>query len=768
MQLQLMGLREGENGKRTHKFYDHYVTGAPDLFQNIDKHVNKFAKDDRWNIYFNIFEGHRGKTFVRQNIIPFDIDKIEPKRKLETAKLAVSCLKLKWEDCLVSFSGNGIQFFVILNEAWTSDEYFKEKRQFYKAITSNIQRALKGAGLKGNIDDSVWGKYQFMRIPNTANVKPHGTTQAEIICAKCRIIDDWNWPIVAGIPSVEKKDYVNRKVQKAHGDPDHDTIIKECEFIKWNFEKPGQVSENQWYAALSIVGHFKEGEQQCHKMSEKHPGYTHSETEMKYEQAITSSGPRTCTNIETLWDKCHTCRHYNKDLTSPILIKGPHYIKTLSNGFHEIVQSKDGNPSKGSPCYEDLRRYFEKSNKYVSVFQTESCHTYNGKHWEICPDAKIKSFAQDNFRPTAKNNMRSEFKGIVLSTNGVNEDWFDHTTVGKVNLSNGVLDLKSMEMLPHSTKYGFVNVLPYDYEPNAICPNFDQFMNDIMMKRQDLIDILYEYLGYALVGGDCRYQKALLLIGEGSNGKSTLINVVRALVGDFSTAITLSELKDPQHRYNLIGKLFNLSEETSTDAFMDSSIFKNLVTGGEMSVKLVYKPPFITRNKAKFIISMNELPFSRDSTKAFFRRLLMVPFDEEFTHDKGNMDENIEDKLMEELPGILNKLIEGYKRLERQRRFTHSDIIAQNVEEYRNILDLTYQWKSECMQRDGSVEFLDFATMYTSYCDYLRENGEKQVTCNTFSKKIKKHLRNPTRTRINGVLKRGYKGWKLVPLHSNF
>jgi Predicted ATPase len=145
-----------------------------------------------------------------------------------------------------------------------------------------------------------------------------------------------------------------------------------------------------------------------------------------------------------------------------------------------------------------------------------------------------------------------------------------------------VLDIKTRTLSPHSPKYGFRYVLPYDYDPIAVCTAFDFFINDVMMGDQDQIKILQEYMGYIMSGSDYIYNKALWLAGSGRNGKSTFIDILKALIGKGNYSIlSIKEISEEKFsRDCLDGKLANFSEETTPEELHDSGPFKNLTGEG--------------------------------------------------------------------------------------------------------------------------------------------------------------------------------------------
>jgi putative DNA primase/helicase len=133
----------------------------------------------------------------------------------------------------------------------------------------------------------------------------------------------------------------------------------------------------------------------------------------------------------------------------------------------------------------------------------------------------------------------------------------------------------------------------------------------------------------------------------------------------------------------LEGRLFNIGDENSPKSFMNNETFRSLVTGDEVDVKHLYAQPYSIRNRAKLIFNCNKMPESGEHTPAILRRLLFVPFDATFELGVEGTDTDIDAKLAMELPGILNRCIEGYLRLKKQGKFTEASSSDEILEDYR-------------------------------------------------------------------------------------
>lgn len=753
--IQILGLRPYFNEKKQqwdvtdNTFFkkNWRADSVAGILKNLDQYLEKIPAKERFNLFYTVANCADGKReFREQHVLVFDVDGISEEAKADTKLLApyvttiCGALGVNEQDTGIVFSGNGIHFIVGLATPIIDPTYFDLNRRHYSAMLDKIKAALVKASLPGKPDPAVFDARRIMRLPGTLN-KKEGKPERRCIVLQPNV-HPVSFDIVqlSGLPSVEAADHINPQTLRRYPRPDTTAVISGCDFLKFCKDNPNDVSEEQWYASLSILPRLENGRDLAHEYSRGYSGYSEVETDAKIEQALAASGPRTCSNINKTWGKCSGCPHFEK-VTSPIMIQGPNHIKTKDNGFHEIVLDSLGNPKKGKPCFEDLRRYFEQIQPYVVLGESKICLVWTGKFWREMKDSYLESFAQEHFNPTAKTDMTCEFRNLICRTNLRSTDWFTVTTSRRINFNNGVLDLDKMELVPHSIDFGFRYVLPYDYDSEAKAPRFEKFMQEIMRERQELCDILLEYAGYCFSNDTCWTQKALIMTGEGANGKSTLMNVLRSLAGKENYAsLTLSDLKAETNRQQLDGRLFNLAEETPTYAMAESSLFKNLVSGGETTVKMLYKQPYTIANKCKLMFACNELPKTKDTTKGFFRRLLIVPFDRVFEGEER--DSFLEEKLMQELPGIFNLVIRGYKRLKKQRGFSEADAVAKEIEQYRLELDTVALWFDRCVE-DSKIATcegapLQLSKLYAGYKFFTENNGEKPEVYTTFGKRMMK------------------------------
>jgi putative DNA primase/helicase len=292
-----------------------------------------------------------------------------------------------------------------------------------------------------------------------------------------------------------------------------------------------------------------------------------------------------------------------------------------------------------------------------------------------------------------------------------------------INVKNGMLDWKQKKIYPHSPHFLSSIQSPIIYDPNARCPNIEKFMSEVV--PADCVDLLYEFIGYCLLP-DSRFEKAFLLIGEGANGKSVFLDILKAFIGkkDNISAESLQHLADDKYRAaSLFGKLVNIHDDLSAKALSDSDMFKTLVSGNMISVEEKFEKAFPMENTARLIFSTNMLPVTRDISPAYYRRWIIIRFP--YTFEGINADTNLKSKLTtpEELSGLLNIAIIGLQRLFKNDGFSEVDRVKQELERYKTENDSVRAFVESCCNIDKGNKTMKTAskTLYDTYKEWCRE-----------------------------------------------
>jgi len=702
-----------------------------DLFDNIEADLDKVLKtSDQQNLFYTVahhLEGERKfQSWQAQNIIPFDLDGIDLDRIDEYPPLLAKALDLDLDKCAVVYSGNGCHILVHV-PLWTDKAFIKKARLGYRQLLDRVVAACGGAGLPIDKDTTAWDYARILRVPFTKNIKEKKnkeTGELETIIKTCTLKSNGLTEQAFNVPVLDKPRDNLSLAKGAWPEPDIEEITKECHFFKWLKESPNEVHEPHAYAMLSITGHFADDNNtsSAYWSNFSSPSINSKELAEFTEQAITTSGPRTCEGIGQIFGDCDKCPHYNK-VTSPILLKSDKHIGTEHLGFTLLG-------AKGSKIrqYDDLVAYFKREHSYKHIAESGEIYAYNKTHYAPYLHAEVKKFANDHFTKPIKDNERVEYLRAVEANDVTPLSFLSKTPEGKINLANGVLDILSGVLDTHSDEYNFTYCLPYNYDPNAICDTYDKFLDDVTIGRQDLKNILNEYLGYCIYGGEYIYHKALILSGGGKNGKSTYVDIIRALMGEENTANVplISINTNPFALAEMQRALVNISEEEPPSCFKETGTFKNLTGNNTVMAQRKFKSPFKFLSKAKIVITYNEMPFIKDTSTGMRRRLLIVPFDLDLENNPTKVNTNIHKELAGELSGIFNRALEGYLRLKKQGGFSKSDSVEAEVKEVLESSSTFHLWWSERVTRkDG--EKLKINDVFDDYRQYMEDSGERNI-----------------------------------------
>lgn len=772
MAIQITGLRpkiSNPSDLEDYTIFDKYKISAqsiPDLFENIDSYIGRIPVAERYNLFFTVAQcGNKKRSFESQEVIAFDLDGIDTSKLEEYISIFCSTLGVKREETGIVNSGNGLHFYIGLEVPIVSKEFFSQNRLHYKSLLAALETAIKAHSLPiGKCDPAIFDHRRILRLPGSINKKPGREDK------KCELIQPNITPILfditvaSGLPTVTKDDAIHKDFLRKYPKTDNEAILKGCDFLQFCFTSPEKVSEPQWYAALSITARMQNGAELSHNMSKNHPGYSFEKTETKINHALLASPPRKCKSINDAWGACRGCKNFEK-VESPIMLRSAQSIPTESTGFHIVTVTQSG-AMKYIPCYKDLRDYFEKLNPYVT--QGGECFLFNGQFYKPVENSYLENFAQENFNPYAQTFMTREFRELVLRTNMAEVSFWSKTTKRKVNFNNGVLDIDTMELLPHSKDYGFKYVLPFDYDAKAKAPRFEKYLKDVTLNREDLMRNLLEFSGYALSGDDCWIGKCLLLLGSGANGKSTFMEVLGQVVGsDNFSSVKMTDLWDSQKVAMLDGKLFNMFEEVNTKSFNDSTDFKALITGGIVTAKKVYKPPFNFANKAKFIYACNDLPKTLDFSEGFYRRFLIIPFDAQFTSESEGFDPHIKEKLAKEKSGIFNMILKAYHAVLKRGGFDIGQNSIEELNDYKDTSDPVMVWIKNYLKKSDDENYrLSAGEMFQHFTEFCLTSGYKKqldlINVIWFMRRILKILNvQAIKFKTDGITKRGLRGYAL-------
>lgn len=313
-----------------------------------------------------------------------------------------------------------------------------------------------------------------------------------------------------------------------------------------------------------------------------------------------------------------------------------------------------------------------------------------------------------------------------------------------VNVRNGLLDIRDMSFKEHTPSYLSTVQLNVEYNPQAHCPQFKKFLNEVLDCK--LIPLVQEIVGYLLTTNTVS-QKAFVFWGPARTGKSTLLWVVEyLLLGKKNVSnIPWQEIGDKFKTAELLGKLANVFSDLPSKSIDDTGIFK-VVTGEDyLMAEKKNKNPFKFKPFARLVFSCNELPRNYvDRTEGFYRRLIIVPFSRQI--EKSKIDKALKYKFQREKEGILNWALEGLKRLyENNFEFSENELTDGVKKEYKRENNNVISFVEECCELDGLFS-CSRIELYEAYKEFCVEAGLKALSQIKFNKELEGNF-NITRSR---------------------
>lgn len=395
----------------------------------------------------------------------------------------------------------------------------------------------------------------------------------------------------------------------------------------------------------------------------------------------------------------------------------------------------------------------------LGVADGERFYLYEGGVWNQLSDLTVKRKLRDFLHDLAPDSwtekLELQYIGALLREAEYLNDLDEKRDY--INLQNGMLSLNSFELLPHDPSYHSSIQVRIPYTPEVTCPLFLQFLNEVFQEDEELISVVQEMFGYCLTA-ETRAEKAFVLYGAGSNGKSVLLSVLKALCGKKNTSsVPLAELENPFARHEIVSKTLNLAAENEVDdKGLNTQYFKAIVSGDPIHVDVKHGKGFMYEPVCKLVFATNRLPYSRDKSPAFPRRLVILPFRARFS--KNTADKHLREKLESELPGILNFALEGLKRLRGQNYdFSHSKAAEQMLTEYRATINPMLSFVSDCVEPAPGVGRVLRKRLRDEFVRWCRENGHTglaEMTTKKFWEAFRKVLDEErieyTETKSNG------------------
>jgi len=347
----------------------------------------------------------------------------------------------------------------------------------------------------------------------------------------------------------------------------------------------------------------------------------------------------------------------------------------------------------------------------------------------------------------ATKSLVSSVKAYLSSVLWVDEKQLDGNP-DLINMQNGTLSLSTGEFREHRAADHLTTMLGFAHDDAAQCPRWKQFLAEVLVTADGepdagLILFMQEAFGYSLTIG-VEHEMSFWLVGEGANGKSTLLHVLELLAGNSAIHLNLGVLAKSGGEYQLAdlgGKRVVVCAEAPETTVADATL-KQIVSGDPMMVRPPYGFPFVIRPIAKVWWAMNTPPKVSDSSEGFWRKLAVLPFNRSFDIDER--DRQLRGKLAGELAGIFNWSLSGLHRLRERGHFSEAEASVSATEQFRTESDPVGTYLSECILTTFGTS-TSSAVLYQTYREWCKASGVMPLSSTRFGRELRRKGFKPTR-----------------------
>ena len=446
------------------------------------------------------------------------------------------------------------------------------------------------------------------------------------------------------------------------------------------------------------------------------------------------------------------------------------YGKKIQNFLQSILPK--GKIDKGPTTTEIAQKIIE-SGIFKTFRDNEAIYFHEDGVYVRNGETKIKESVHMLLEGTESSQFCGEVIGKVQRATYIDRSEFTEHPEHKIVLQNGILDIDTLELQGHTPEWLALTKFPVNFRKDAKCPKILKFISEVA--RPEDVPLLQEWVGYNLWIFGYPAQKAMLMVGDGGNGKSTLIGIIEAMVGrENRSAVSLHELEENRFaRHDLYGKAANLYPDLPDKDLKSTGIFKMLTGGDPIRAEDKNVKAFTYHNVAKLTFSCNAVPKVPEDSTAYFRRWLIVEFPYSFEGSTSE-DKDLKEKLIndtEEMSGFLNWALDGLQRLRSHGwHFSNGKTVETVREDYIVRSDPYKAFVMHCIAQETEA----FVTKQDLYEGYRKHCAIHKVTPRSQESFFKNFRYNFPQGALQDEMriidfdekshrKRGFKGIKIRP-----
>lgn len=396
-----------------------------------------------------------------------------------------------------------------------------------------------------------------------------------------------------------------------------------------------------------------------------------------------------------------------------------------------IVKEFVKNKTKGT-FY--LARYLTEKFNIITVGEKErEMFVYRGGVYKRAENEVVYPEIQRILGEYITKNAKTETFHKIADMTSHPRSVFYSAPLNFIPVANGVYNMDTKELLPHDSKYRFTYQFPVQYDPKAECPMTTLFMNQVLTPEQ--YKVVEEWIGYYFYRLYA-FKKAIIFVGEGDTGKTTLLEVILNLLGKENvSSVSLHKMSsDKFAAAHLYEKHGNLVDELSARDISDTGNFKIATGGGSISGEYKFGNQFSFQNFAKFTFACNRIPDVADfDDEAYFNRWMVMRFAKPIENKIPNFIKQLTSE--EERSGLFNLAMGGLGRLIEQGKFSYDNTAIETKIEMMKSGSSIAVFTTEQIEQQVGAE-LSKADMYDAYTSFCAERGLSAETMDMFGKKF--------------------------------
>ena len=373
--------------------------------------------------------------------------------------------------------------------------------------------------------------------------------------------------------------------------------------------------------------------------------------------------------------------------------------------------------SGNKPSHTKCARIIMADNHFLTLRDTGEILYYENGTFREGGEIIIKEEAEKLVGNCTINARRKIIESIRNRT-CVDRSAFD-TNPFLLNVKNGVLNLETMKLMDHTPSLLFRSQVDAAYDGNAKADRYRKFIGEVLESERDRT-LIHELFASALLRSHLNLEKAAILVGPGSSGKTTLLHAMTAVFGeDNISAVSIHDLIYQRFaRSSLDGKMLNIYADISSQKLDRTGIIKSMISGDRIAVERKNKPSYMMEPYAVMVFAANRLPEVNGDTNAICRRFVIINFRRQF------MGKDRDPMLLasltteEEKSGILNILLEHAKLLLKNKKLTHDPTMVKIQAEWHDGADPIIQFINAYIvkAKDSSEDKSDMFAAYVEFC----------------------------------------------------